>query len=68
MRCERSPCWRAHRGAVILSAVAVMASLGSKGPMSVELQTCSLSVRFQRSTTPLVSDSSTKAKLGWMPQ
>ena len=38
MRCERSPCWRAHRGAVILSAVAVMASLGSKGPMSVELQ------------------------------
>ena len=29
---------------------------------------CSLSVRFQRSTTPLVSGSSTKPKLGWMPQ
>ena len=38
MRCERSPCWRAHRGAVILLAVAVVASLGSEGPMSVEVQ------------------------------
>ena len=38
MRCERSTCWRAHRGAMILLAVAGVASLGSAGPMSVELQ------------------------------
>ena len=38
MRCERSPCWRAHHGAMILLAVAGVASLGSEGPMSVELQ------------------------------
>ena len=29
---------------------------------------CSLSVRFHRSATPFVSGSSTKPKLGWIPQ
>ena len=38
MRCERSPYRREHRGAVILSVVALVLFLGSRGPMSVALQ------------------------------
>ena len=38
MRHERSPYQRARRGAVILLALAVVSSLGSKRSMSVELQ------------------------------